>query len=288
MQMNKNNWEIGNVNVFDYACWKAQFKSTKMLDRMEKWKYFRGILLAGEENKISRVLETEKLGKGFEKYYYNRIKHGVSYVEFADRLFNDEEASPDILFYHAINRPINPRIQTKLCYYNLQNEIEEEFCDILYLAGRLMPGFHDRLEDFATAVGIYYSDCAERLYDSDEDEIKAKSKGMPDKDFIENGKQYSASELCIALHTNIWFSWVYRIDEWGFIDDKLVLIKEAAWYDNRELARRHTPRLNKFIQQVKKLTLEMGGTWEIDLLDTELYPLQEKAKFDENGVILDF
>jgi hypothetical protein len=282
--MNKNHWEISNPNVLNFASWKAQFNTTKMLNRVEKWKYFRGILLAAEKNQISRVLETEKLGRGFEKYYYNRTEDKESYVEFADRLFKYEEASPDILFYHARNAPTNPRIQTKLCYYNLQSEIEEEFCDILSLAEKLMPGAYSSLEDFASAVGILYGNCIKW---SNEDELEAKNKEFPDTDFIENGKRYSAFDLSISLHTNIWFSWVRGPHEWGLINDEWVIIKEGEWYDNRELANRHTPRFNEFIQQVKKLTLEMGGIWEIDLTDTKLYFLQEKGKFDENGIILD-
>lgn len=46
------------------------------------------------------------------------------------------------------------------------------------------------------------------------------------------------------------------------------LVREGARLlpplDNRELARRHTPRLNRFLAVARAATLQAGGTWRVD------------------------
>lgn len=54
--------------------------------------------------------------------------------------------------------------------------------------------------------------------------------------------------------------------------------------DNRELAARHTPRLNAFLTRVRAAALDLGGTWELDRDVTYRSLLFE---LDDDGVRLD-
>jgi hypothetical protein len=62
-----------------------------------------------------------------------------------------------------------------------------------------------------------------------------------------------STTLSIKMSCDIWLPWVRG---WQRPDDREVI------YDNRELANRHTPRLNAFLAGVRELTLARGGRWE--------------------------
>jgi hypothetical protein len=61
-----------------------------------------------------------------------------------------------------------------------------------------------------------------------------------------------STSLDIQISCDIWLPWVRG---WRRPDDRDVI------YDNRDLASRHTPRLNTFLAGVRDLTLRRGGTW---------------------------
>jgi hypothetical protein len=92
---------------------------------------------------------------------------------------------------------------------------------------------------------------------------------IPPINIWEGDIYYSESHLdtlniYIDLETDIWFPWVMGVSE-----DKNSNIKSSVnhpilgnAYDNRELARCHTPRLNRFLATTAKLILDFGGEWE--------------------------
>lgn len=58
--------------------------------------------------------------------------------------------------------------------------------------------------------------------------------------------------VSITTHTDIWFPRVVGIND----DDD-----EHMWFDNLALARRHTPRLVRFLGAVRDAASALGGTW---------------------------
>jgi hypothetical protein len=84
----------------------------------------------------------------------------------------------------------------------------------------------------------------------------------------------------ITLNTDIWFPQVY-----GFLDSPMRERKTHHWHDNLELAQHHTPRFNRFLQGVRKLVLDYGGTWEVltEQPETSFY----KHMITEEGILLD-
>ena len=103
-----------------------------------------------------------------------------------------------------------------------------------------------------------------------------------DEEFYEQGHQFRTANLHIGLPSDIWFPYV-----WGHLEDIDRILRHAdgnprrdahfnevkqprwehvgQWYDNRELALQHTPRFNRFLQRVRQLGLDYGGTWAMDL-----------------------
>jgi hypothetical protein len=61
----------------------------------------------------------------------------------------------------------------------------------------------------------------------------------------------------VELHSDLWFPWVY-----GSAHPEA---DHLRMFDNRALATRHTPRLNRFLEAVAAEVRAAGGSWEVDL-----------------------
>lgn len=67
--------------------------------------------------------------------------------------------------------------------------------------------------------------------------------------------------ILIQLFTDIWFPVVLgHSDDWS----QNIPISKRKMISNHELASQHTPRLNRFLQEVRQLTLQWNGTWKAD------------------------
>jgi hypothetical protein len=66
-------------------------------------------------------------------------------------------------------------------------------------------------------------------------------------------KSASRETIGFELHSDIWFPFVRGAahSRW---DGK-------RWFDNRALAERHTPRLNRFLAEFKAAIIDVGGRW---------------------------
>lgn len=70
--------------------------------------------------------------------------------------------------------------------------------------------------------------------------------------------------VTIALYSDIWLTRVV-----GFADRHDPPPRVEDMFDNRPLAERHAPRLNQFIDAVRTLVVELGGTWQrLDAAET--------------------
>lgn len=66
--------------------------------------------------------------------------------------------------------------------------------------------------------------------------------------------------LTIPLHSDIWFPYVHGAAH--------PLVDFKRYFDNRALARCHTPRLNGFLREVAAGVIALGGNWSLDAHDT--------------------
>jgi hypothetical protein len=83
----------------------------------------------------------------------------------------------------------------------------------------------------------------------------------------------------LRLDTDIWFPSVM-----GMLEDIPEEGLKPDRYDNRELALRHTPRLNAFLAEIRQLALEAGGRWEV--LDVGDLGVNYAGMWDASGVLL--
>jgi hypothetical protein len=81
----------------------------------------------------------------------------------------------------------------------------------------------------------------------------------------------------IRLDTDIWFPYVT-----GMCEEIPEEGNKPDLYDNRELAARHTPRLNAFLGEIRRLSIELGGRWEV--LDLDGFAVNYAQMWDEAGI----
>jgi hypothetical protein len=276
--MKKNQWRI--MENLEYAYWIARLPTKKMLDKRRLWEFLKEVLIAGEENEIFRITETSKFSENDKKYYFN-LNRGESYVDFADRVLEEEGES---LIWQIEDSAYGGAL-TRLSYYGANGDVEEK--ELAYPASALKENRPELDEYYLYPIGaIVLSPVRGGAgYSDDYDELM-------DGEFIEDGVRYISPRLMIRTNTSIWFpkvmggydepledrGWDTRQEDGEWVDPK-----EGEWYDNSELALRHTPRLNKFIQRVKQLTLNYGGTWKTLHCDTaDRY----HSQWNEDGIIL--
>jgi hypothetical protein len=89
--------------------------------------------------------------------------------------------------------------------------------------------------------------------------------------FLERGEV----KITISLHSDIWLPWIA-----GILSDDYDL---DYVFDNRELASQHTPRLNRFLAELRNATLELGGTWELDEEELRV----PRTLVSDAGIVLD-
>jgi len=82
--------------------------------------------------------------------------------------------------------------------------------------------------------------------------------------------------VSISTCSDIWLPWSSARYEEG--------AESEDFADNTALAHRHTPRLNTFLTRLRGLTLQLGGTWELDrdVTNRDLF-----FEVDDHGVLLD-
>lgn len=73
-----------------------------------------------------------------------------------------------------------------------------------------------------------------------------------------------SSSVSLKLMSDIWFPWV----PW------FGLREGERFHDNRALAERHTPRLNRFISGLRQSVLDRGGRWDIFVESESWYGAQ--------------
>ncbi|QRK09783.1 hypothetical protein JQX13_06585 [Archangium violaceum] len=92
----------------------------------------------------------------------------------------------------------------------------------------------------------------------------------------QNPPNAQSLEVRLAIHSDIWFPWIYGSAHPACDYERM--------FDNRELAGRHTPRLNAFLRTVAAKTKAIGGSWSVDPDDTGADAIRW---LNEDGIFLD-
>jgi hypothetical protein len=271
--MKKNRWCVDEEARMGSATWYIRFPNVRMLDSRNLWLYVKSLLIAAEECEVMRIVETSRFFT--EEYYFSAEERSESYIDFADRVMQEEGKK----LYWQLD---DSRVASKLCYYDLSGQVVEK--EIFYPATVLRetrPELEESSCNIQFTRAIWLS-----VYPSHEGEIDGEE--IHSYEFTANGKRYLAARLSIHVDTDIWFPLVFgALNDWPAKEqfylrdwqEKIIDHAGRKWFDNSELAMRHTPRLNEFIRRARQLTSECGGTWEMDV--GTLYSM-----WNEDGIVL--
>jgi hypothetical protein len=268
----RNRWVVSEEDKYaKFAHWTAKFPQGQMIDPWEMWPFAKGVLLAGEEEGVFRIAE---VGAGKPPDYSSTS--GQSYVEFVEQILLKEGT---LNFFKDIERC---NALARLCYYDLEGKVAEAEIDCPgELLSQLRPDVDQEQKDY------WLSRDHNPLELRGQRAWERKRENFPsytDREFEEN--RFRQTYLVIETYTDIWFPEVKGyLEDWGEDDHgQSIVWKTRQWQDNRELALCHTPRLNRFIQRVKRLTLDYGGEWSIDRADAKG---SWESHWNEDGIILD-
>jgi hypothetical protein len=290
--MSENYWVV--KNKYEFAAWGAEFPQGIMHEPREMLLFLQRVLEVAEREEIFRVIRAPYKTSKYDpkaqahllaldpKLEYRWQPGGLTYGQFLEQVLVE---TGKLIFFHQMERSPGtiPEYRViapaRLSYYDIDGGLrDEEVEDIGELLRQVRPTQGDLpnywpelseeeiLEEKKSIDKTYKSSCSAILF----------SGSMVSKD---NEIDYG-SYLFINLFTDIWFPKVG-----GFLEDQPVLYEDRVFYDNSELALRHTPRLNRFLANVRDITLEMGGTWHVD---KDGYPTSRyEEQFNEDGIILD-
>jgi hypothetical protein len=246
----KNHWVCRRNDSF--AEWQVTFPKEHMTSDWEVFQFMSQVYEAGEAEAVYHVLRVEgdpvfqaAINSSFIQYLEKALRSSGKYIGFKCSSSTARRDIEDSGFL----------VTARLSYYAENGEIiESEVGDVGKLLMRLRP---DMLDDERDCMSAFFPIS---MYGQ---------KGGLYKD----GTPY---QTCLGIYTrtNVWFPKVR-----GFPGEPW------QWYDNSELALRHTPRLNRFLRRVKELTLEYGGRWELS--DDQKDSISYWPMLSEDGIALD-
>ena len=101
------------------------------------------------------------------------------------------------------------------------------------------------------------------------------------REIVDALEKPSSSFISISSNTDIWFPKVSGWLERERFDVEMG--QTMPLFDNRELAERNAPRLNRFLKRVRKQIESMGGSWKYDYSEA---PQEYMAMCSEDGIII--
>lgn len=287
----QNHWVVSD----EYHCaeWILEFPKGAMLDPWEQWLFWKQVFQIGKEEEVYRIIEARDPAFRDEYVWISE----EDYIFRVEQMLKERKEPcllMDIEYWNVIGR---------LCHYDLEgNIIEAEIGrDLAELLHQLRPNVdfdHYLNEDYRGTTGPP----SLRLWGHEALMRKREDwSSYTDEEFYEQGHQFRTAKLHIGLPSDIWFPYV-----WGRIEDIDRFQRDengnpcrdkqfnemyqprwddvSQWYDNRELALQHTPRLNRFLQRVKQLGLDQGGTWQVERAGSIK---SSERIWNEEGIILD-
>ncbi len=222
------------------AVWRATLSVTK--ETYEKlYRFADDLFAAGEKHAVLDVLETRPPAY--------RKEMGISYTQFMQNYAAQTGELRYLLFGSGaatVAKLGTLRLTSRLCYFDAKGQQVEAAVTNL---GLLLQEVYDK-EKYRRYKGDDF-----RPYYISQDAPIGIYGDLIDLDQLTD----SASSVVItfALHSDIWFPWV-----WGFNFGGQGEYKQDL-YDNRLLANCHTPRLNAFLRETRQLVEKDGGTWEV-------------------------
>ncbi len=248
----RNHWcMLADKSEHDLPKWTATFPSGRFATRQDIWPFVKAILEVGQQEEILQIFA--------EKAEFCQFIHDVDSgtlpmppseclcSELADEIEWQLKTGGTPTYIRRIQS------MTKLSYYEKSGKVVDKYIGAQEL-GEILYNYH------LGNLGQYQSDYSKRFLYPDYG-------GLKFYECLEPQHSSEGSHIDIILTSDIWFPVVS-----GSVERKVGIwdnfgADEVAYYqggfDNRELANRHTPRLNRFLSALAAKVAEMGGGWSI-------------------------
>ena len=252
----KNLW-IQTEDAF--ATWIADFTAIAARP-MAILEFIQAALVAGVKHRVFEVAEAPLIG-------YRRDRDGAL-GDVVGRQLERDRVLDLFGFTGAAMMPGRPRsstVETTLCYYDHADRVVERVVtDLGAVLESLEPvpnsiwtGFMNHYPTIRIR-GRRYADVLE---------------GVP----VDKSAHPLPVAVLLGIHSDIWFPWVF-----GSAHPEC---DHRRMFENRELASRHTPRLNAFLGEVGSAARRIGGTFSLWPDGT---PGPAADWVDDTGVLLEW
>jgi hypothetical protein len=244
----------------DIPIWVASFPAGRFATREDAWPFVKTVLEVGQQEEIFRIFEQEEEFR----WFIRDVDAGVLPIPCLESLYEvipipdtEEELVLDNLPEYIRNTQI---MTTKISYYEKDGRLIDKYVKGQDL-GRILYNYH--LGTLGANQEEYRGKFLNPFYGC--------------LDFYEHfvSPEYGSEEyyVRIKLISDIWLPVVK-----GSLERKVIIGTESyrgvdtgadekaryqGGFDNRELANRHTPRLNRFLSAIAAKVIEMGGEWSI-------------------------
>lgn len=220
-----------------FAEWEMRFAPPATeTDLQRLLELVRRILAAGERHEVYRVLETPAP-------FPFRSAPRWTYADFLASILQSSGSLPLFDLGSGVAPTPEGQLVTpgKVCFYDLNGQlVESEVNDLGALLERRRPSDLPEWRRHQMAHVAPVAILGRRIT------VAPSSPGRP-----------GPVRIILSLLTDIWFPWVLGT----FLGEQPLRPHPRLLYDNRELAFCHTPRLNRFLSEVRRLAESLGGEW---------------------------
>jgi hypothetical protein len=236
----------------NYPVWNADFPPGIIATKQDFWQFLKTILEVGKQEEIFQIFAEEA---EFHQFIHD-VDSGILPVPSLEELFSGVdyvERAEELMANNLPKYIHNIQTMTKISYYEKDGQVIDKHVGKEDL-GKFLYNYHlgtlgrSQYEYGKTFLHPYYG-CF-RFYES---------YYPPEESYVR-----------VILDSDIWFPVIEGYSErkvgLGAIGVELAADEKAYYqggFDNRELANRHTPRLNRFLSAIAAKVIEMGGEWSI-------------------------
>jgi hypothetical protein len=249
----RNRWCLSEDDSdWELPKWEAKFPAGIFTTRQDAWPLIRTILRVGQQEEVFRIF-AEKAD--FHQFIHD-VDSGILPMPYLEDLYfeaTSSEREEELVTDNLPEYMRNIRGETKVSYYEKDGQLADKYVGGRDL-GKFLYNYH------LGSLGSYQHEFKERFLYPYSSCLSFYDRFAPEYD-------PEGCHVDITLTSDMWFSIIN-----GSMERKIGIIThfgadEAAYYeggfDNRELANRHTPRLNRFLSAIAAKVIEMGGKWSI-------------------------
>jgi hypothetical protein len=238
----------------DLPRWEAEFPAKKFATHQDFWPFLKTILEVGQQEEIFQIFAEEA---EFHQFIHD-VDSGIlpmPYLEILHSGIADTRLEEELVTDNLPEYIRNIQGVTKVSYYEKNGQITDKYVGEHDL-GKILYNYH------LGSLGNYQSN-----YHYGKTYLHPYYGCLTFYEYLIPECAMGECSVTIMLTSDIWFPIVK-----GSLEKKVGIwhtfgADEAGYceggFDNRELANRHTPRLNRFLSAIAAKVIEMGGEWSI-------------------------